>query len=233
MCVCNLHSTVVLKLKAENEVHACAEWHAAKLAARQACRQQAQQEVEAALAPGEKILDVAGAAASSCSSVDIEQSTGKGLVDGMSELAGGNSMPDPTSFVAGNVQAVEAAEQSAQGQECTGLLEIDVACGVQCTPGVWHAACTDEVNNVPLPLMARVASSLVGGSHAALGAELGAQSAELAEQPDVNRHCVWCAMCETGAVQPLILGASAAHNESSSDCITATQLATLQQVTEL
>ena len=38
---------------------------------------------------------------------------------------------------------------------------------------------------------------------------------------------------ETGSVQPLILGASAAHNECGGDCITATQLATLQQVTEL
>ena len=104
---------------------------------------------------------------------------------------------------------------------------------MQHAPGTWCVVCADEVDGMSLPPMARVASSLAGGSHAALGAELSAQSAELAEQLDVNMLCMWCAMCETGAVQPLILGTSAAHNESGGNCITATQLAMLQQVTEL
>ena len=66
-------------------------------------------------------------------------------------------MPDPTSFVTGNVQAVEAAEQSVQQQERTGSPGIDVACGAQHAPGMWRAVCADEVDGAPLPLMARAA----------------------------------------------------------------------------
>ena len=113
------------------------------------------------------------------------------------------------------------------------MLGIDVVRGVQHVPSTWCAACADEVNHVLLPPMARAAGSLAGGSHAALGVELGAQSAELAEQPDVSKLGARRATCETGAVQPPILGASAAHDECGGDCITATRLATLQQVTEL
>jgi len=130
------------------------------------------------------------------------------------------------------VQAVEAAERSAQGQERTGSLEIDVARGVQRAPGAWRAACADEVDGAPLPPMARAASSLAGGSHAALGAELGAQSAELAEQPDVHGLGARRATCETGSVQPPILSASAAHDESGGHRIAAARLATLRQVAE-
>ena len=81
--------------------------------------------------------------------------------------------------------------------------------------------------------MARATSSPAGSVHATLEAELGAQSAKLAEQPDVSRLGMQHATCETGAVQPLILSASAAHDESDSHCIATTQLAMLQQVTEL
>ena len=111
-CVCehNLHSKMALQLKAEEEACACAERHTAKLTARQAHRQQAWQQCEAASALGEKSLDAAGAEASSHSNVNIEQGVGKGLVDGTSKLAGDNSVPTLASFVAGCVQAVEAAE---------------------------------------------------------------------------------------------------------------------------
>ena len=81
--------------------------------------------------------------------------------------------------------------------------------------------------------MARAAGSLAGGTHAALDAELGAQSAELAEQPDVSGLGAQRATCETGAVQPPILSTPAAHNRSGRDRIAATRLATLQQVAEL
>ena len=95
MCVHNPHSEVALKLKAENEARACAERCAAKPAARQACRQQARQQAEAASALGEKILDTARADASGHGNVDVEQTAGEGLVDGTSELAGDDSVPDP------------------------------------------------------------------------------------------------------------------------------------------
>jgi hypothetical protein len=81
--------------------------------------------------------------------------------------------------------------------------------------------------------MARAAGSPAGSSHAALGAELGTQSAELAEQPDVSGLGAWRATCETGAVQPPILSASAAHDESGGHRIATARLATLQQVAEL
>ena len=98
-----------------------------------------------------------------------------------------------------------------------------VACNMRLVCGMWRALMKSTACRC-----ARAAGSLAIGSHAALGAELSAQSAELAEQLDVNGLGAWCAMCETGAVQPPILGASAAHNECGSDCITATQLAMLQ-----
>ena len=90
---------------------------------------------------GEKILDVAGAEASGHGNVDIKQSTREGLVHGTSELAGDDSVPDPTSFAAGNVQAAEASEQSMQGQEHTGSPEIDVACGMQHAPSACGVQC--------------------------------------------------------------------------------------------
>ena len=148
VCEHSPHSKTALRLKAEEEARACAERRAAKLAARQARRQQARQQCEAASALGEKILDAAGAGASGHGNVGVKLGAGKGLVDGASELAGDNGVPTLASFAAGFVQAVEAAERSAQGRERTGPPAVDL-------PGAWHAACANEVDGASLPPMAR------------------------------------------------------------------------------